>query len=159
MKSEILWVLKNTPFIITNSEDVTAAVGDKVKYTLKVSGGSGSYEYRWFLSTDDGKTWKKSSYSGSKKDTASFTVTEAMYTYKFRCRIIDSATGKEYYSNVMTVKALEPEGFIKTQPKDYQVKVGESAIYTVEVNGKAKRCPPVTRRAALVLYFPNMVKY
>ncbi len=40
MKSEILWVLKNTPFIITNSEDVTAAVGDKVKYTLKVSGGS-----------------------------------------------------------------------------------------------------------------------
>ena len=59
------WILMEVPVTITGSGDCEAAPGQKVEFSVSVSGGSGNFEYRWYRSSDDGKTWTKSSYTGA----------------------------------------------------------------------------------------------
>ena len=132
------WTINTVPFAVTTTGDCTVAVGETAKYTVSVIGGSGKFTYRWYYSKDGGKTWGKAGFDGNATATMSFKTVARYYTYLFKCRVYDSATKKEYYSDV--VKLLEPEvaSFIKTQPKDCSAKVGDTIAFTVEVAGSAK---------------------
>ncbi len=101
----------------------------KSEGTAKLSVKSDSYgaKYKWYESTDGGKTWKASSKNGYNTETLSVKATEERDGLKFRCKVY---VGSKYkYSKAVTLK-VRPT--ITTQPKGKIVECDGRVKYTVE---------------------------
>lgn len=130
------WTLKQVPVTITVSGDCEAAVGETAEFSVKAAGGSGEFEYRWYRSSDSGKTWAKSSYTGATTEKLSVTVKQNMIDYKFRCRVRDKGTNTDYYSDNMGF--IQPSVVISQNPKDRKVKEGQDAAFAISATGTIK---------------------
>lgn len=87
--------------IIQQPKDVTAAIGDKVSFTVSAEGEG--LTYQWQCSSNNGQSWYNSTYPGYATNTMTMTATEARCGLVYRCRITDS-NGASILSNVVTLK-------------------------------------------------------
>ena len=116
--------------VVTQPKTQKVAVGEKVKYTVKATGASKTYQWQ---SSTDGKTWKNCSSSSAKYATFTFTSKTSHSSNYYRCKITDSK-GNVVYTNAVRLYVLG----VTTQPKTQKVAVGETVKYTVKATGAGK---------------------
>ncbi|SEF77223.1 surface protein [Eubacterium ruminantium] len=94
--------LTTLPVVSVQPVDQTVKAGTKVKISLKSR--STVATYLWQVSTDGGKTWKKSGADGQGTTEITFTSSKKQNGYKYRC-IVKNGTWEEKTSIVtLTVK-------------------------------------------------------
>ena len=86
--------------IITQPKNVTAAAGNKAKFTVEATGAG--LTYQWQYQTAPGAEWKNSTASGAKTAAVSVTATASRNGYLYRCVITD-ANGKTATTNAVTL--------------------------------------------------------
>nr|MCR4771814.1 hypothetical protein [Oscillospiraceae bacterium] len=103
--TNIVRMIKAIPVlaITAQPEDVTAAVGDEVSFTVAASGEGLSYQ--WQYSSDGGAHWGNSGLPGNDTATLTTTLTEARLIYRFRCVVTDSHGGRVATNIVRMIKA------------------------------------------------------
>ena len=84
--------------ITEQPHDAYGKLGDTVSFHVGVSGDA---TYQWQYWT--GSKWSSTSVSGNKTDTISCEVTEARDGNRYRCKIHDSVTGEDFYSEPATL--------------------------------------------------------
>ena len=115
--------------ITTQPSDVTAAVGDTAKFTVKASGSGLSYQ--WQYKKAGGSTWYNSSFTGAKTATMSVPVIAARDGYEYRCVVKDSNGNKATSSSAkLTVKIK-----VASQPQSVTAAIGDTANYSVSATG------------------------
>lgn len=92
---------QEVPFeLITQPVSATAAVGDKVSFTVEAVGVA---SYQWQFSSNNGSTWSDSTATGARTNTLSnYEVTSARLSYKFRCKLTDY-DGNVVYTDVVGI--------------------------------------------------------
>ena len=92
------------PILITQQpEDVTAAVGTTVYFTVEAEGNG--LTYQWQYSKDGGTIWSNltgTDWVSATTDTLTFTVNNSRFANLYRCKIGDS-NGNVLYSNAVSV--------------------------------------------------------
>ena len=84
------------------SGNCTVAKGGTAVFSVTATGGSGQYKYKWYRSTDNGKTWTRTNaYCGEDPSVISFVAYSKMFSYLFKCEVIDSKTGNSAFSKAM----------------------------------------------------------
>jgi len=109
--------------------DYNGFVGDTA--ALKVEATGVNLIYQWQVYKNG--IWKNTSLTGNKSATLKVGVTEARDGMKFRCVVSDD-TGNSVISDEATIIVNYFD--ITTQPADYSGRVGETAIFTVDVLGE-----------------------
>lgn len=134
------WIIPVVKLSIVGSGDCNVAVGGKASFKATAQGGSGSYDYRWYRSTDQGNTWVKTTmYITDDPTNISFTTTAKMYDYLFKCEVKDKKTGEKVSTSAMRcIKTSEAVTIIQ-EPDDCLVKVGDNAVFTVNAVGDVKK--------------------
>ena len=93
--------LVSIPFEITEQpEDVSAAVGDTAKLTVKAAGVG--LTYQWSYSKDGGETWITCTSSASAKATFSFKMYKNFAGRMYKCTVSDFG-GNELESEIVTL--------------------------------------------------------
>ena len=113
--------------VLTQPTTRTVVAGKTIKYTVKASGESLSYQWQ---SSTDGKTWKNCSSSSATKATFSFTSKTSHNGNYYRCVITDMQ-GNKVYTDSVRAYVLG----VTTQPKTATVKAGATIKYTVKATG------------------------
>lgn len=92
---------QEVPLVISAQPvSATAAVGDKVSFTVEAVGVA---SYQWQFSTNNGSTWSDSTATGARTNTLSnYEVTTARLSYKFRCKLTDY-DGNVVYTDVVGI--------------------------------------------------------
>ncbi len=113
---------------------VPAIIGNS--YDLHVAATGSGLSYRWYVSTDDGSTWKATKSVGYNTDTLTIVVAAKYEGYQYYCRITDS-TGSTRDSAVVTVSLENDEPLaISEQPASINnAIVGSSYDLHVEATG------------------------
>lgn len=100
--------------IVKQPVSASAAVGQKVSFTVEISGGKGPFTYQWQYSTDDGENWSNvpnsTKYSGVQTDTFKVKIESSDYASQkliYRCKISDAAHDT-VYSNSVTATYIRP---------------------------------------------------
>lgn len=84
------------------SGNCTVAKGGTASFSVTATGGSGQYKYKWYRSADDGKTWTRTnSYCEEDPSKISFTAYSKMFSYLFKCEVVDCKTGNSAFSEAM----------------------------------------------------------
>ncbi len=113
--SDPVIVIEDTsPRIVSQPVSGSAAAGEKVTFTMEVSGGKSPCSYQWQYSTDGGSTWlsvaNSTKYSGVQTSTLSVKIDSSDVASKnmlYRCRFTDSAH-HTLYSNSVTATYRRP---------------------------------------------------
>ena len=127
---EIVRVAPTRPEITTQPKNQSAGEGDTVKFTVKATGGSLSYQWYYRRSADDG--WKKC--TGDDAATATLSIEAKAYRdgYQYRCKISNSA-GYSYSAAATLTVLTKPR--ISTQPSSQTVSKGTTVQFTVKATG------------------------
>lgn len=128
--------------MITKQPDNTiASAGDTVGFGIGVIGGVAPYTYQLKYTYNGIDGWKDMEAEiltmGSMTE-LTFCVTEQSLREQFiYCILITDATGEQIYSNMVHVDPLETtnELEITTQPQNFAAQVGETASFTIVVDG------------------------
>ena len=118
----------------TEPQDTAAVAGDEVSLNC-LTYGDRSYKsaYRWQVSEDGGNTWAEidsDEYSGADTSTLTFTATEEMNGFEYRCVATDERGAATSAAAGLTVKDSPID--IVSQPSDSCVKDGDAASFSVE---------------------------
>ena len=127
-------LLKANPLtIVSEPQDVAAAVGDSVTMSVEVSKPA---SYQWQYSADDGATWTNLGWASAKEATLTTpALIKARLSWVFRCKVT-STDNEVLYTR--TVSLLNPNPFaIVTEPQDVAAAVGDSVTMSVEVSKPA----------------------
>ena len=116
--------------VTTQPKTQKVAVGKTVKFTVKATGASKTYQWQ---SSTDGKTWKNCTSSKATSATFTFTAKTSHSSNYYRCRIKDSG-GNTVYTDVVRLYVLG----ITTQPTAKTVTEGKTAKFTVAATGAGK---------------------
>ena len=118
----------------TLNPNLAQVVKKKVKVSVTVSGGKGTYTYKLSVLNAKGKVVKTQEISSTKK-TATFNLTpNTTGTYRFKIEVVDS-TGKKVsktQSIVIVSKALKAVSFKASKST---VKRGKSVTFTIKASG------------------------
>ena len=142
--SDVVWVeeyvSESEPLTIEwQTPDLGTNVGDTVELAVGVAGGTEPYTYQWQYCSDSDEVWQdcqENRFPGCQTDNMSVTVDETAFSlnYHYRC-IITDAEGEQVITEMIDlVELLEPFA-ISSQPQNTTVRVGDNAIFTVEVAG------------------------
>ena len=115
--------------ILTQPENVEAAVGEKIEPTVKVQGSG--LKYAWYYKDPTGTKFVKSAKAGNKYDT---TMSAALNGRQLYCVITDSY-GTTLQTNTITISLKSTGPKITKQPQSVTLKVGERINVTVEAQG------------------------
>ena len=118
------------PAITTHPKTTTVSEGVTVKFTVKATGGS--LTYQWYYRTSSTGTWTKC--TGTGYNTATLSVKAVAYRegYQYRC-LVKNSSGSIYTNNAALHILAKPA--IKTHPKTTTVAEGETAKFTVAATG------------------------
>ena len=116
--------------ISAQPESAAVDIGQNATFTVGVNGIAPSYQ--WQVSSNGGSSWKASGFSTAKKSTLSVPVTAARNGMQFRCVVTDK--NNSIVSDVVELSALS---VITSQPESAAVDIGQTASFTVGVNGVA----------------------
>ena len=129
-KAATLTVTEMTkPAITTQPSDKTASAGQTVKFTVKATGGSLSYQ--WYYRKNSSGSWAKC--SGDSAATASLSVEAKSYRsgYQYRCKVTN-AKGYVYSSAATLTVSAKPT--ITLQPTDATAAKGETVSFKVKAS-------------------------
>lgn len=130
------WTAAGNEFKVVGSGDCTVSVGDTAVFSAKVQGGSTDLRYRWYRSSDQGATWKRTNaYIGEDPSVISFVVSASMYKYQFKCEVVDARTGEKVTTDSMSLVKAVVGVSISEEPADCAVKAGENAVFMVQATG------------------------
>ena len=143
--SKVVHIAEETPqdpLMITKQPDnTTANAGDTVGFGICVTGGVAPYSYQLKYTYNGVNSWQDMESEiltmGSMTE-LTFCVTEKSLTEQYLyCIVVTDATGEEIYPTVVHVEQLEAtdEFEITTQSQDFTAQVGETASFTVVVEG------------------------
>ena len=121
------------PEIIVQPNDVTAAIGDKVSFTVSAEGEG--LTYQWQCSSNNGQSWYNSTYPGYATNTMTMTATEARCGLVYRCVIKDKAGNTVTTQTVKLIKAASAIT-VKAQPSDVTAAIGDKVSFTVSAEGE-----------------------
>ena len=126
MISKAAWLLVWEESVTIESHPVSRSgfYGDPVSFRVDASGNL--LKYCWQESTDNGKTWKNSSFSGADTYTLRLSCTPSVDGRLFRC--IVSSGNLEKYTDIVK---LESRSLISEEPSDQTVDAGEKAVFKV----------------------------
>lgn len=97
-------ISRDTPFsILSGPKDVEASVGERVDFSVVVSGKDISYQ--WEYTRDDGETWSNSTYLSGKTANIHFNAASNFNGVIYRCRI--TSGGTTIISNTATLTVIE----------------------------------------------------
>ena len=122
----------SVPVITTQPENVVVAYGDMVKFTVKATGGSLSYQ--WQYKAPGSSVWKDSGLSGAKTAVLKVTAEKARNGQQYRC-IVTNALGSATSEPAKLTVAEQAKPLIMTQPKSQTAKVGATVNFTVQATG------------------------
>ena len=129
--------MKSGPLTITaQPQNVYANYGDRVSFTVKATGGTVPYTYRWQY-RNNSRDWTNISQAdwatGADTHTLSFNVdgNEFTHGYQYRCIIIDA---EETQVTSDAVRVIRPFT-ITTQPRNAFVRMEDTAVFSVGVAG------------------------
>ena len=116
--------------IIAQPEDVYTKTGVKISFTVEAENVD---TYQWMYSTNNGDTWKNTSFEGAQTDTLSMTARSTYFPYLWKC-VLKNADGKAVETNAVQMKepVVAPEVNIIAQPEDVYTKTGVKISFTVE---------------------------
>lgn len=110
-KAELLFdgtnwnVKENLDITVECSGDCSVEKLGTAHFSVSATGGSGQYTYKWYRSTDQGKTWTRTNtYVGDNPAEISFIAYSKMYSYLFKCEVIDNKTKVNAFSDAMKIK-------------------------------------------------------
>lgn len=127
----ILYVL---PRIVSQPKEMAVSAGSTAKFSVVAEAGA-ELTYQWQVLAPGATCWKNSTAANATTPTFSLKAQTGHNGYKVRCVI------KDPYDDILatkpvTLKVASAGGpTIKTQPKDTQVSVGETAKMTVVATG------------------------
>ncbi|MBQ6173351.1 MAG: leucine-rich repeat protein [Clostridia bacterium] len=120
-------------FRITNQpQSLIAATGETAAFTVAAEGEG--LKYQWQVKTDTTAEWKDTTLSGNKTNKLSFTVMASYLDRQYRCVVTDGR------GNTQTSKAAALNRYvfrITNQPQSMTAAVGETANFTVAVEGES----------------------
>ncbi|MDO4945355.1 MAG: heparinase II/III family protein [Ruminococcus sp.] len=118
--------------IMSNPENVTCEVGERVSFTVIAKGNGLSYQ--WQYSTDGGANWKTSNAAGSKTAVLAITAADSQNGYMYRCAV----TGADETQVISTEALLIVRGkaVILSHPENAEVNIGERATFKVTAAGE-----------------------
>ncbi len=120
------------PAITTQPQSVKAAYGDVVKFTVKATGGS--LTYQWQYKSPGSTEWKNSSMTGAKTATLKVTAEKARNGQQYRC-VVKNSMGSVTSSAATLTTASIAKPVIQTQPASKTVSSGTTVKFTVEATG------------------------
>ncbi len=109
----------------------TAAVGEKVQFTVNATGKDLTYQWQYKA---PGGSWKYTTFSGAKTDTLTVTPKASHDGCQFLCRVTDSR-GEKLYTEAVKLTVKDSALAITSSPKRQTVEVGEKASFTVKATG------------------------
>ena len=134
-------VSQDTLMITKQPDNTTANAGDTVGFGICVTGGTAPYTYQLKYTHNGINGWQDMESEiltiGTMTE-LTFCVTEQSLSEQFLyCILVTDANGEEVYSTVVHVDSLgtTDEFEIVTQPQNYTAQVGETASFTVAVEG------------------------
>lgn len=134
-------VSQDTLMITKQPDNTTANAGDTVGFGICVTGGTAPYTYQLKYTHNGINGWQDMESEiltiGTMTE-LTFCVTEQSLSEQFLyCILVTDDNGEEVYSTVVHVEPLgtTDEFEIVTQPQNYTAQVGETASFTVAVEG------------------------
>ena len=119
--------------ITVQPENVTAAVGDTVHFTVTATGDG--LTYQWQYSSSGSTKWYNSPAEGNKTATLTVPATQDRSGNRYRCKVFDSH-GSALTSSAATLTVTEAAVFaITAQPENVTANVGDTAHFTVAASG------------------------
>jgi len=119
--------------ITAQPENVTAAVGDTVHFTVTATGDG--LTYQWQYSSSGSTKWYNSPAEGNKTATLTVPATQDRSGNRYRCKVFDSH-GSALTSSAATLTVTEAAVFaITAQPENVTANVGDTAHFTVAASG------------------------
>ncbi len=122
--------------VVTNEPvDVRVSVGETAVFRVSVSGGTAPYRYQWQYLKPNTTSWVNVAAASGK--TAEYTMkAEARHNgYQYRCAVTDNAGSTVMTKAVRLTVGAETELAIVTQPSMQTVSVGDTAVFSVTVEG------------------------
>ena len=128
-RSARLTVTDAAPYILSQPEDVSAALGASASFAVTAQGPG--LRYQWYYSHDNGGTWKI--WSG--KTAAALQVTGKASNNGCLYRCLISNTYESKYTNAVRLTVTDAAPVILCQPKDLSVELGKTTAFTVTAFG------------------------
>jgi hypothetical protein len=125
--------LKTRLAILTQPGDQGGTVGENALFTVEAQGDELSY--RWYYRRGEADSWHTTSMTGFNTPTLTVAVTESRFGYQYYCLITD-AYGSEIGTEPATLKPKPADAVITAQPADVTAAEGETAKFTVVVDGE-----------------------
>ncbi len=119
-----------TPKVTIKATPTNAEEGTTVKYSVTVSGMTGTVSYRWQRSADR-STWENTSLTGYNTAALTFPATEARLSYYYRCRVTDD-NGTWYSTAAKITYIKKPTITITASPT--AAAADETVKFTVTVS-------------------------
>ena len=119
--------------IIQQPKTVVGKIGDKAVFTVEAEGDGLSYQ--WQYCNSGSSTWKNSSMTGSTTNKIEVNITKGRIGQKYRCIVKDNK-GNELTTDAAEIQQESDKKLaITQQPKTVQGNIGDTAVFTVEVEG------------------------
>nr|MBQ6242956.1 immunoglobulin domain-containing protein [Lachnospiraceae bacterium] len=113
------------PEITTQPKNITKALGETGKFTVKAVGAT---KYQWYWRTDSNSSWIKNLASSATTPTLSLKAVAARNGCQYRCKVFN---GSDYvYTNAVTFTVTHGIQ-ITSQPANVSISEGGTAIFTV----------------------------
>ena len=116
--------------IITQPQDVEAALGETVSFTVGANKADATYQWQW---SKNGSTWANCTSGGYNTDTFSFKMKTTMSGRQYRCIVTSGSESLESYAALVTLPVDDPLEITK-QPEDAEAKAGEYVSFKVGAN-------------------------
>ena len=128
--------LKENPLTVkTEAADAAVVLNANAVFTFEVDNAQGgTVSYKWFVSTDGGKTWSvPTAFAGVNTSSMTVKAYQSRSGYVFKC--MASFSGHKLYSENVTLTVKENPMSITEAPESVTVKAGEQATFHVAVAG------------------------
>ncbi|MCR5781174.1 MAG: leucine-rich repeat protein [Clostridia bacterium] len=119
-----------TPIITKQPENVTAAAGVRVLFSVIAAGAD---SYQWQASSDNGKTWKNSGAATAATSNLSLNATVATTKAIYRC-VVSNEYGSTY-SEIVYITLPDTAPIIRVQPANVTAQTGDKAVFIVVAPG------------------------
>ena len=116
--------------IVSEPKDITAQVGETVKFTIVASGDGLTYRWQY---KEPGSTWRNSGSVDSRTDTLTVNAATSRNGYQYRCIIVDQY-GNVIWSTEVTLTVVKKIKIV-TDPVSISAQKGKMVSFTVVATG------------------------
>ena len=119
--------------ILTQPKNVTAKVGDTLKFTVAAQ-GKGKIKYQWYYKKSGASDWKL--WKGHTAASTQATANASWDKMQLRCKVSDDS-GNSVYSSAAVISFSQSLAILM-QPQNVTAKAGQTVKFTVKAQGNGK---------------------